>query len=136
MTADELLEDSGAEDGDEEDEDWVFVGNNVLDELLTGDESQVLIKLERAVRSIEVRFRGWTPQSETSSQVSCLVYQWRAYTNRCRCCFLLTFFRLLTLYRVCCSRELSFVCSRLPCFIFTGDRGCGGPSCYLQCYRS
>jgi len=75
MTADELFEDSDAEDGEEEDEDWVFVGNNVLDELLTGDESQVLIKLERAVRSIEVRFRGWTPQSETSAQVSCVVYQ-------------------------------------------------------------
>ena len=46
MTADELLEDSGAEDGDEEDEDWVFVRNIVLDEQLTADESQDLIKLE------------------------------------------------------------------------------------------
>ena len=46
-----MEQNDGAEDGDEEDDDWVFVGNNVLDELLTGDETQVLIKLERAVRS-------------------------------------------------------------------------------------
>ena len=47
-------------------EDWVLVGNNEFETLLEGEEDEVLKKLERIVRNIELRLeRGSMMQVAT-----------------------------------------------------------------------